>query len=128
MNLLQLANFDLRYASMAMMTYFDEGAVRNCAFLIQQAIEKTLKYILLEQLQPSEFTHDISLLTSQVEMQGGYVPPYIKDTAKRISSWQSHARYSRKFEVNEPELEKTFMEAQSYVEHVANHYKLKLIA
>ena len=127
MNLLQLASYDLRYASMAMMTYVDDGARRQCAFHVQQAIEKALKYMLVELMQPSEFTHDINLLVSLVESKGGYVPEYIKHTAKRISGWQSKARYERDFRINMNDLEKTFTEAQNYVDYISEYYKLPLV-
>ena len=128
MNLLQLANYDLRYASIAMMTYKDEGAIRHCAFLVQQATEKVLKYIMTQQLVREEYTHDITLLISIVEEGGGYVPPYIRDTAKRITSWQSTARYSRIFHVPLKDIEKTFMVVQEYLEYTAYHYGLVLTA
>lgn len=128
MTLLQLANNDLRYSTMALMTGRDDASTRQCAFLLQQAIEKSLNFVLSENGVGYEKTHNLTKLISLVYGIGWTVPTYIVGRAQLITSWQYQARYYTKFHADIGDLEFTMQLTQNFVDKIAETYGLELIA
>lgn len=77
----------------------DENMIDLAAFHVQQAIEKTLKYILQTEAGMAEGqrgykTHDLVSLITMVETKTEFVvPDDLKIIASDVSNWEASSRY-----------------------------------
>lgn len=92
--LLALAKADIKAAEICV-DHNDKYVKLHAAYCTQQAIEKTLKYLI--SLQTSDGTHpwghDISKLVLQCKQMNIHVPEYISNKADVFSSWEADTRY-----------------------------------
>jgi len=70
-----------------------EFAVRTALFHMQQAIEKTLKGLILLYGETPEFTHNIAKLRVHSERLGIDLPEELEDISDTLTAWESTFRY-----------------------------------
>lgn len=75
----------------------DELYRDECCYQIQQAIEKSLKYVLEVNKISYKFKHSLKPLIDIVENLSIKVPNDIKDKVDMLDSWESESRYNDNF-------------------------------
>lgn len=100
---MSLAYDDMYTAKLLLSTRHDEGLVRIAAYHTQQALEKTLKFILEENGEQLVKTHDLSILISNLDKIGISIPKAIIEIHTIVTHWESMTRYDEtfKFSINE---------------------------
>lgn len=93
-SLLALAKADIKAAEMCV-DHKDKLVKLHAAYCTQQAIEKTLKYVISLHTDDGShpWGHDISKLVLQCKQLKINVPEYIIDKAAVFSSWEADTRY-----------------------------------
>ena len=106
-SLLALAKADIKAAEMCV-DHKDKLVKLHAAYCTQQAIEKTLKYVI--SLHTSDGTHpwghDISKLVLQCKQMKINVPEYIIEKADVFSSWEADTRYEASIVVRKDTIKK----------------------
>ena len=99
----------------------DEGLLDICGYHIQQAVEKTLKYILHDMNGVDDTTrrfrtHDIVSLIVMVESETAVViPDAIKQIAVLLTQWEVTTRYPSGISTVRSELVETIAIAKPFV-------------
>lgn len=90
--LLSIAAADLRVAERLVDS--ENKYEKHCsAYHTQQAVEKTIKFIIASRTGVQPWGHDIGKLINKAERSGIRVPKEIADRASAITSWEAEARY-----------------------------------
>lgn len=93
MDLLKIAECDYK-ACRAMEGFFpDEFAVRTALYHLQQAVEKTLKAVILYNGEYPSFTHDIGKLIAHCEKLGETFSDSAELVADSLTLWENQTRY-----------------------------------
>ena len=90
--LFAIAKADLKTAK-SLVNSSDKYQKHQAAFMVQQSIEKTLKYAISLTTGGQPWGHDISKLILIAEQNGVYVPKEISDNASVYTSWEVVSRY-----------------------------------
>lgn len=81
-------------ACKAMESYFpDEFAIRTALYHLQQAVEKSLKAIILYNGETPAFTHDIDKLAEHCKRLGETFSDNLDLIADSLTLWESKSRY-----------------------------------
>lgn len=88
-----LAERDYKTCLLAEKEFPDEYAVTAAAYHMQQAIEKTLKGLILMYGETPEFTHNIAKLRVHSERLGIELPEELEDISDTLTAWESTLRY-----------------------------------
>lgn len=106
--LLALAKADLKAAEICV-DHKDKLVKLHAAYCTQQAIEKTLKYLISVNNEDGShpWGHDISKLVLQCGRMGIFVPEYIIEKADVFSSWEADTRYESSMIVRKDTIKKT---------------------
>ncbi len=92
-DLLKLAEYDYKTCLLVEKEFPDEYAVTAAAYHMQQAIEKTLKGLILIHGETPEFTHNIAKLRVCLERLGIELPEELEDISDTLTSWGATLRY-----------------------------------
>ncbi|MEF9960867.1 MAG: HEPN domain-containing protein [Niameybacter sp.] len=114
-SLLELAKYDMRTAQLVITTNTDEGAIRHGAYLTQQAVEKTLKFILSELRQTYPLTHNIQDLVVKLNGLGIEIPSEIVGMALVLTSWEAKSRYAGNFSANFKQVSQAIRIANEFI-------------
>jgi HEPN domain-containing protein len=88
------ARADLSVAKMIMASESaDETQIDIAAYHVQQAIEKSLKFMLNNAGRPHPRTHDIYVLSQQLEKYKFVVPEWILQNADVLNEYDTRTRY-----------------------------------
>ena len=96
-----LAKRDYKSASYLERNFPDEAARSSAAFLLQQAVEKTLKALILLHGETPDFTHNIDRLAAQCQTAGVPLPAALDDISDTLTLWAVNARYDPYLNVTE---------------------------
>lgn len=92
-DMIKLSEHDYQ-ACKAMESYFpDEFAVRTALYHLQQAVEKSLKAIILYNGESPAFTHDIDKLAEHCKKLGETFSDNLEHIADSLTLWESKSRY-----------------------------------
>lgn len=106
-SLLSLAKADIKTAEMCV-DHKDKLVKLHAAYCTQQAIEKTLKYLLSLHANDGTYPwgHDIRKLVLQCEQMNIQMPAYIVEKADVFSSWEADTRYETSLIVRKDTIKK----------------------
>ena len=90
--LFAIAKADLKTAK-SLVNSSDKYQKHQAAFMVQQSIEKTLKYAISLSTGGQPWGHDISKLILVAEQNGVSVPNEIIENASVYTSWEVVSRY-----------------------------------
>lgn len=99
-NLFQIAKGDLRAAEILLSTANDEIMQNIAAYHVQQAVEKTIKQLIIEKRGMGTISHDIGMLVKDAKGEGIEIPSWVSEGAYEISRWATTIRYNSKFKTN----------------------------
>lgn len=120
MDLLKIAECDYK-ACKAMEGFFpDEFAVRTALYHLQQAVEKTLKALILYNGEYPAFTHDIGKLIEHCEKLGESFSEGAELVADSLTLWENQTRYDPFVKLSE----KKYKIAKSFYEEARNKITL----
>lgn len=105
--LLSLAKADIKTAEMCV-EHKDKYVKLHAAYCTQQAIEKTLKYLISQNTADGSYPwgHDISKLVLQCKQMNMIVPKLIEEKATVYSSWEADTRYEGSLIVRKDSIQK----------------------
>ena len=98
--MLDIAITDLKLSNMVLGTTNDELMQNMAAYHTQQAIEKTIKYLLIEKRGYGNNEHDLGLLVDDAKSEGIYIPDWVDENSYEISKWATTIRYNTSFKTN----------------------------
>lgn len=104
-SLLKLAEKDIEASHIILKSSNDELLQNIAAYHTQQAIEKILKHLKLENGDVAGTGHDIKMLYLEVTILGCTVPEWVIDEAYDLSSWATTIRYNSNFKTNRNNIE-----------------------
>ncbi len=90
--LLAIVKADLKTAK-SLVRSSDKFQKHQAAYFTQQAIEKTIKYVLLRETGSQPWGHDISRLIMTAQGKGLEIPEEIIKNAAVYTSWEVVTRY-----------------------------------
>jgi len=90
--LLAIAKADLKTAK-SLVNSKDKYQKHQAAYMVQQAIEKTLKYAIGLKTGTEPWGHDISKLILAADVEDVAVPNIIRQNAAMYTSWEAVSRY-----------------------------------
>ena len=96
-----LAERDRRYAEFGERGFPDDFDVGNSAYLMEQAVEKLLKGLILMYGETAAFTHDIGKLRNHAIKLGIEVPEDLEFVADSLTLWGTKVRYDPSVTVSE---------------------------
>ncbi len=88
-----LAERDFKICILSEKEFPADYAVSAAAYHIQQAIEKSLKGLILIYGETPEFTHNIAKLRVCSERLGIKIPEELEDISDMLTAWESTTRY-----------------------------------
>ncbi len=88
-----LANRDYKTCILVEQKFPDEYAVTAATYHIQQAIEKTLKGLILINGGQPEFTHNINKLIQHCNNLGIEITDELDDISETLTIWETSSRY-----------------------------------
>lgn len=88
-----LANRDYKTCILTEQKFPDEYAVTAATYHIQQAIEKTLKGLILINGGQPEFTHNINKLIQHCNNLGIEITEELDDISETLTIWETSSRY-----------------------------------
>lgn len=90
--LLAIAKADLKTAK-SLVNSKDKYQKHQAAYMVQQAIEKTLKYAIGQKTGTEPWGHDIGKLILAADVENVVVPDVIRQNAAMYTSWEVVSRY-----------------------------------
>jgi HEPN domain-containing protein len=90
--LLAIARADIKTAK-SLVNSTDKYQKHQAAYMTQQGIEKTLKYVISQKTGGQPWGHDVAKLVIIAQNNGIVVPDFISKKADMISSWEVVSRY-----------------------------------
>lgn len=90
--LLAIARADIKTAK-SLVNSTDKYQKHQAAYMTQQAIEKTLKYVISQKTGGQPWGHDVAKLVIIALDNGIAVPDFIRKKANMITSWEVVSRY-----------------------------------
>jgi len=104
--LIKLATADVEISELIITTTNDELKQNLAAYHTQQAIEKTLKQLLVDKRGFGNIDHDLGRLVAEAEAEGIDVPSWVEENAYEISRWATTIRYNTNFKTNRDSISK----------------------
>ncbi len=90
--LLAIAKADLKTAK-SLVNSKDKYQKHQAAYMVQQAIEKTLKYAIGLKTGTEPWGHDIGKLILAADVEDVTIPDVIRQNAAMYTSWEAVSRY-----------------------------------
>ena len=90
--LLSIAKADIKTAK-SLVNSDDKYQKHQAAYFVQQGVEKTLKYAISLKTGGQPWGHDITKLVMLAQQNGIFVPSFICQKSKTITSWEVVSRY-----------------------------------
>ncbi len=119
MNEFKIARRDFDDA-VALWTIFknDERHINNVAYLLQQAVEKTLKAFLQNNGMLDLFTHDITKLVKMSTNNGSkaVITEWIDEHSDTLTRWEAETRYNYEFCSSIKVVDTAIVEIQKFLE------------
>ena len=106
----------------------DEGQLNVIAYLLQQSLELTLKYLLEQNGVEYPKTHDIEQLIrlGKKEKVPLYLTGYIEDHAEMFSQWEAKTRYIVGYLVEIDKIDRAIKELDIYYSGVTGALKKEI--
>ncbi len=106
--LLVLAKADIKTAEMCV-DHKDKYVKLHAAYCVQQAIEKTIKYLIAQNSADGShpWGHDISKLVLQCKQMNIVLPKMIEEKASVYTAWEADTRYEGSLIVRKDTIKKT---------------------
>ncbi|MBO2516217.1 MAG: hypothetical protein CW338_02930 [Clostridiales bacterium] len=103
----------------------DEGQLNVIAYLLQQSLELTLKYLLEQNGVEYPKTHDIEQLIRLGKKEDAplYLTEYIEDHAEMFSQWEAKTRYIVGYMVEIEKIDRAIKELDVYFTKVTELLK-----
>jgi len=119
-SMLDIANTDLKMSNMALTTTNDELMQNMAAYHTQQAIEKTIKHLLVEKRGFGNNEHDLGVLVADAKNEGIEIPEWVNDNSYEISKWATTIRYNSNFKTNRDNIINYNKQAEEWIQGISN--------
>ena len=99
----------------------DEDQLNIAGYLLQQAVELAMKYLLEQNGIEFPQTHDIDQLIriARAHDIDLYVSEYLDDHAEMLSLWEAKSRYILGYAIEARKIERMLQEVDQYLERIA---------
>lgn len=114
--LLSIAKADLKTAKRCVLSE-DKFEKHIAAYHTQQAIEKTIKYLEMQE-GLNLWGHDIAKLISQCKIVGIYIPSEIQKNARVYTLWETNSRYYPTQSIRRDSIQKAIRIAEEWIAEV----------
>lgn len=105
-DMLALAKTDVELSDLILGTTNDELKQNAAAYHTEQAVEKMIKYLLIQKRGYGNHTHDIGQLVNDAKDEGIALPDWVDDNSYEISKWSTTIRYNSNFKTNRNKISK----------------------
>lgn len=118
--LLSIAKADLKIAS-RLVKSTNKFEKHQAAYFTQQAIEKTIKYLIALKTGNQPWGHDIDKLVMQADRYGVTIPDYIRKHATVYTSWEAVTRYYPQKIIRKDSIEKAIYSVAVWHKNLSKH-------
>lgn len=102
---IRLAENDLKVAELLLNSANDELMQNSAAYHAEQAVEKTMKGLLVKNGRPAGISHNITELSKDLDEINAAYPDWINDKDDEITTWSTTIRYNANFKSDHDEIE-----------------------
>lgn len=113
---LELARNDLRVAKLILNSSNDELMQNTAAYHVEQAVEKTMKALIVKNGGRAGISHSITELSKDLDDLGAEYPEWIHEKDDDITSWSTTIRYNVNFKADHDEIEAVIQLTESWLE------------
>lgn len=102
---IRLAENDLKVAELLLNSANDELMQNSAAYHTEQAVEKTMKGLLVKNGRTAGISHNITELSKDLDEINVVYPDWINDKDDEITTWSTTIRYNANFKSDHDEVE-----------------------
>lgn len=118
--MLDIASTDLKMSDLALGTTNDELMQNMAAYHTQQAIEKTIKHLLIEKRGFGNNEHDLGVLVADAKKEGIEIPDWVDENSYEISKWATTIRYNSNFKTNRDSITSFNQQAEEWIKSISS--------
>jgi len=116
--LLDRAKKDLKNSIVVLQNADDEMDYDVSGYLLQQSVEKVLRFLLAMRGEEFPFTHDIEKLAEFADKKGINIPDWIWENAITLTNYATNTRYGKQLVVTKRRLELLHPKVQELIDSV----------
>ena len=113
---LRLAETDLKVAKLVLNSANDELMQNTAAYHVQQAVEKIMKGLKVNNGEPAGISHSITELSKDLDDINVAYPDWIRNKDDSISSWATTIRYNANFKSDHDEIQQVIEDTTIWLE------------
>lgn len=117
-DLFELAKNDAKVAKILLNLANDELMQNTAAYHIEQAFEKILKSIIVDNGGQAGITHSIMELSKDLEEMNINIPEWVKENDDEITAWSTTIRYNANFKADHDIIEKVISLTENWIKEL----------